>query len=250
VLDAQQQPVPIGLPGELYLGGLQVALGYLDRPELDQEKFLASPFMDGDRLYRTGDRVRFLASGEIEFLGRVDDQVKWRGFRIEPGEIEAALSSNTSVEDAAVVIRTDTGDPRLVAYVTPTAGHSIDTAQLSQALKQALPDYMQPSIIVSLEALPLTPSGKVARRALPAPDYSQVQTAPYVAPRTPTEEALVNLWQQVLKLDTISIHDDFFELGGHSLLATQLIARVRQTLDVEPPLMTLFANPTIAEFSV
>jgi amino acid adenylation domain-containing protein len=246
VLDASQQPVPVGLPGELYLGGVQVALGYLKRPELDAEKFLPNPFHAGDRLYRTGDRVRWLASGELEFLGRVDDQVKWRGFRIEPGEIEAALTALDAVEDAVVMIRDDTGTQRLVAYVT---GDSPDPAALLQALKQSLPEFMQPSIIVPLDEFPLTPSGKVARRALPAPDFSLAQTAPYAAPRTPTEEILVAIWQHLLGVETCSIHDDFFDLGGHSLLATQLVARIRDTLDVEPSLISLFANPTIAEFS-
>ena len=242
-LDEQQQPVPIGLPGELYLGGAQIALGYLNRPKLDQDKFIASPFVAGDRLYRSGDRVRFKADGQIEFLGRVDDQVKWRGFRIEPGEIEAALTGQNSVEDAVIIIREDTGDARLVAYVTPGAS-TPDTQQLAQALKTSLPDYMQPSIIVVLDEMPLTPSGKVARRALPAPDYSSIQTAPFVAPRTPTEEALVSLWQQVLKLERISVHDDFFQLGGHSLLATQLIARVRDQFAMGLPLKYIFRYPS------
>jgi amino acid adenylation domain-containing protein len=247
-LDEQQQPVPIGLPGELYLGGAQIALGYLNRPELDQDKFIASPFVAGDRLYRSGDRVRFKANGQIEFLGRVDDQVKWRGFRIEPGEIEAALTGQDSVEDAVIIIREDTGDARLVAYVTPGSS-TPDTQQLAQALKASLPDYMQPSIIVVLDDMPLTPSGKVARRALPVPDYASIQTAPFVAPRTPTEEALVSLWQQVLTLERVSVHDDFFQLGGHSLLATQLIARVRDAFAMRLPLKYVFRYPSPEELA-
>jgi surfactin family lipopeptide synthetase A len=192
--------------------------------------------------------VRFKADGQIEFLGRVDDQVKWRGFRIEPGEIEAALTGQDSVEDAVIIIREDTGDARLVAYVTPGSS-TPDTQQLAQALKASLPDYMQPSIIVVLDDMPLTPSGKVARRALPVPDYASIQTAPFVAPRTPTEEALVSLWQQVLTLERVSVHDDFFQLGGHSLLATQLIARVRDAFAMRLPLKYVFRYPSPEELA-
>ena len=249
VLDNSGTPCPIGIPGELYLGGVQVALGYLNRPELNAEKITGSPFVAGERLYRTGDRVRFLANGEIEFLGRADDQVKWRGFRIEPGEIEAQLTSQPDVQQAIVLLREDSpGDKRLVAYVV---GDTPDTSQLSTTLKAALPDYMVPSIIVALDELPLTPSGKVARRRLPAPEYTRDDAAPYVAPRNETETALVELWADVLGLqqDKVGIHDDFFNLGGHSLLATQLISRVRRKLDAEVPLVELFTHSTPAEFA-
>ena len=245
VLDTKRQPVPTGIPGELYIGGVQVALGYLNRPELDDEKFSPSPFADGDRLYRTGDRVRHLADGNIEFLGRADDQVKWRGFRIEPGEIEAALTAQQNIQQAIVMLRNDApgGNKQLVAYVT---GNDIDAADLRAALKKTLPDYMVPSVFVALDELPLTPSGKVARRKLPAPEYSRDETSPYVAPRNEVEEVLTQIWGDILGLDQVGIHDDFFELGGHSLLATQLVSRVRDQLTISLPLKFIFRYPSPA----
>jgi amino acid adenylation domain-containing protein len=246
VLDEAQRPVPIGMPGELYLGGIQVGIGYLRRPELNAEKFVVSPFLTGDRLYRTGDRVRFMADGSIEFLGRADDQVKWRGFRIEPGEIETALTALPDVRQAAVMIRNDGpgGIRQLVAYITGSG--MPDTALLRKALKEKLPDYMVPSVIVALDEMPLTPSGKVARRKLPPPEYSRDETTPYVAPRNPTEESLVKIWSQVLGVERAGINDDFFELGGHSLLATQLVARVRDQFHISLPLKYIFRYPTPA----
>ncbi|MEC9375344.1 MAG: amino acid adenylation domain-containing protein [Pseudomonadota bacterium] len=247
VLNQNLQPTPIGLPGELYLGGAQVAIGYLKRPELDEEKFIADPFVADGRLYKTGDLARYLENGELEFLGRVDDQFKWRGYRIEPGEIETALTSQKDVEDAVVIIRNDKGIQHLVAYVTG-GNKQPNPDTLKQELKKLLPEYMQPSIIQPLDQMPLTPSGKIARRSLPAPDYNRLQTASFMAPRNPTEENLIDLFRQVLKLKIVSIHDNFFQLGGHSLLATQFIARVRSTLDIEASLIDLFTNPTVAEF--
>ena len=253
VLDQAGEPCPIGIPGELYLGGVQVAIGYLNQPELNAENFSPSPFIDGDRLYKTGDRVRFLSDGQIEFLGRADDQVKWRGFRIEPGEIEARLTEQPAVQQAVVLLREDTpGDKRLVAYVTgPGDDNTPDPAALKQVLKDTLPDYMVPSIIVTLDELPLTPSGKVARRRLPAPEYSRDEAVPYVAPRNDTEKTLVAIWADVLGLDSdkqqISIHDDFFELGGHSLLATQLVSRIRDQFGISLPLKYIFRYPSPAE---
>jgi acyl carrier protein len=237
--------VAVGLPGELYLGGAQVAKGYLNRPELTAEKFLSDPYSKhaSSRFYRTGDRVRFLPDGALEYLGRTDDQLKWRGFRIEPGEIETVLAEHASVKQAAVLLREDSpGDKRLVAYIVGIEG-TPDTEILKTHLKERLPDYMVPSILVTLEALPVTPSGKLARRALPVPDYGDAAQQ-YVAPRDATEEALTKIWSEILGIARVGIHDDFFELGGHSLLATQLISRVRDTLETEMPLKYLFRNPT------
>ena len=247
VLDNNREPVPVGVPGELYLAGAQVARGYLHQPELTEERFLPDPYSRNaaDRLYRTGDRVRFLADGNLEYLGRTDDQVKWRGFRIEPGEIETALGAHPDVSQAAVLLREDNpGDKRLVAYITGTA----DSDELRTFLKSQLPDYMVPSIIVALDELPLTPSGKLARRSLPVPDYAD-SAQQYVAPRNPTEEALAAIWAEVLGVATVGIHDDFFALGGHSLLATQLISRVRDATGSDVPLMSLFERPSVAEFA-
>ncbi|MGI9290684.1 MAG: non-ribosomal peptide synthase/polyketide synthase [Gammaproteobacteria bacterium] len=248
VLDDKGEPVPVGVPGELWLGGVQVAKGYLHRPELTGEKFRPDTFVDapGHRMYRTGDRVRFLADGNLEYLGRTDDQVKWRGFRIEPGEIETLLAEHEAVRQAAVLLREDTpGDKRLVAYLIALENERIDTAKIRDWIKARVPDYMVPSAFVTLEALPVTPSGKIARRKLPVPDYQEVASI-YVPPRNPTEEALVEIWAEVLGIPQAGIHDDFFDLGGHSLLATQLISRVRDTLDADLELITLFNQPTPA----
>ena len=239
-------PVPVGVPGELYLSGVQVAKGYIHRPDLTAEKFLPDPFNPGNRMYKTGDRVRFLSDGNLEYLGRTDDQVKWRGFRIEPGEIEAKLAEHPQVQQAAVLLREDTpGDKRLVAYLVAVPGQDLDTANVKTWLKDLLPDYMVPSAFVVLERLPLTPSGKVARRLLPVPDYADTSLA-YVGPSTPVEEVLAPIWADVLKLPRVGVHDDFFELGGHSLMATQLISRIRDALGVELPLKLIFRNPSIA----
>ncbi|MGI9290683.1 MAG: non-ribosomal peptide synthetase, partial [Gammaproteobacteria bacterium] len=245
ILDKAGEPCPVGIPGELYLGGVQVAIGYVNRPELNAEKFSDNPFAPGERLYRTGDKARFLTNGEIEFLGRADDQVKWRGFRIEPGEIEARLTDQPAVQQAIVLLREDTpGNKRLVAYVI---GNNPDETALKQALKESLPDYMVPQVIIVLEELPLTPSGKVARRRLPAPEYSRDDSTPYEAPRNDTEQILTKLWGEVLELDRVSIHDDFFSLGGHSLLATQLVSRVRDRFGISLPLKYIFRYPSPAE---
>ena len=253
VLDANSEPVPVGVPGELYLSGVQVAKGYIHRPDLTAEKFVPDPFAGNKdaeiRMYKTGDRVRFLADGNLEYLGRTDDQVKWRGFRIEPGEIEARLSDHPSVQQAVVALREDApGDKRLVAYLVAAAEQALDTSNVRSWLKDQVPEYMVPSAFVVLENMPLTPSGKIARRKLPVPDYADAAQA-YVSPRTPVEEALVQIWADVLGVSQIGIHDDFFELGGHSLLATQLISRVRDALEVELPLMSLFNHPNVAEFA-
>jgi len=246
VLDANLHPVLVGVPGEFYIGGAGVARGYLNRPGLTAERFLPDPFSTepGSRLYRTGDIVRYLSDGNIEFRGRADSQVKLRGFRIELGEIEAALSRQPGVRECIVVASADErGEKRLVAYVVTTT----TTSELRAGLKRELPDYMVPAAFVKLDSLPLTVSGKIDRRALPAPDGRQTELAGvFVAPRTPIEEALVGIWQQVLGLRQVGAEDNFFELGGHSLLATQLIARVREGFAVELPLRAVFDSPTVA----
>ncbi|HYO72515.1 MAG TPA: amino acid adenylation domain-containing protein, partial [Archangium sp.] len=261
VVDASLRPVPVGVPGELLIGGEGLALGYLGRPELTSERFITDPFSTtpGARLYRTGDKVRWLADGTLEFLGRFDSQVKLRGYRIELGEIQSALRAHPSVREAVVVVRQDSGDKRLVAYVVPTsprppgegrgegsASLDLDTADLRTFLKQSLPEYMVPSAFVSLEALPLTPNGKVDTKALPAPEASALQSATYVAPRNELEQRLAGIWAQVLHLERVGLHDHFFELGGHSLLGTQVVARIRSAFQVELPLRALFEAPTVA----
>ncbi|WP_253910536.1 non-ribosomal peptide synthetase, partial [Pyxidicoccus fallax] len=249
VLDERGQPCAIGVPGELYLGGVQVAHGYLGRPELTAVKFVPDPFSrePGARLYRTGDRARWKAEGAVEFLGRMDGQVKVRGFRIELGEVEAALRDAKGVRDAAAVVREDTpGDRRLVGYVVlqPDAAWAPDS--LRETLKGRLPEYMVPSALVRLEALPLTPSGKLARALLPVPDAeSRRGDAPYVAPRNPLEQSLADLFAGVLGVPRVGVTDNFFSLGGHSLLATQLVSRLRSSLKVELPLRELFEAPTV-----
>jgi acyl-coenzyme A synthetase/AMP-(fatty) acid ligase/acyl carrier protein len=245
VLDPRLEPAPVGVPGELLLGGDAVARGYLARPGLTAERFVPDPFSTegGARLYRTGDRARWLAGGEVEYLGRTDEQVKVRGFRIEPGEVEAVLSQHPEVREAVVVVReVAPGDRRLVAYVV---AEEVGPAELRAHLKGRLPEYMVPGAVVVLEALPLTPSGKVARRALPAPEYAAAETA-HVAPRTPTEEVLAGIWAEVLRLERVGVHDSFFELGGHSLLATRVVSQVRVVFAVELPLRALFETPTVA----
>jgi amino acid adenylation domain-containing protein len=248
ILDSHLQPVPIGVPGELHLGGESLARGYLNRRELTAEKFIPNPFSRklGARLYKTGDKVRYLPDGNIEFLGRIDHQVKIRGFRIELGEIETVLAQHPSLRETVVIAREDLpGDKRLVAYVVPQQQQP-HTSELRSFVQERLPNYMVPSAFVFLDALPLTPNGKVDHRALPAPDASSLQLdAEFVPPTNPTEELLATIWADVLGVERVGIHDNFFELGGHSLLATQVISRCRQAFSVELPLQSLFENPTI-----
>jgi NRPS condensation-like uncharacterized protein/acyl carrier protein len=248
VVDRSLNAVPVGIPGELYIGGDGLARGYLDRPDLTAERFVPDPFSvrAGRRLYRTGDLVRYLANGELEYSGRMDQQVKLRGFRIELGEIEAVLLSQSGVREAAVIAREDApGEKQLVAYVVLDAQTSV--TELRRALEENLPSYMIPSTFVVLEALPLTSNGKLDRRNLPAPDGSRSNLEPvYVAPSTPTEKRLADIWAETLGIKQVGIHDNFFQLGGHSLRAIQILARVRAALNVEVPLRTLFQTPTIA----
>jgi amino acid adenylation domain-containing protein len=250
VLDGHGGLVPVGVPGELYIGGSGVARGYLNRPELTDERFLSDPFRpDGARMYRTGDRARFLPGGDIQFLGRLDDQVKIRGHRIEIGEVEAVLARHPDVVACAVAARQEgSGDKRLVGYVVLRDGPSV--TDLRDFLMKALPDYMVPSVFVRLTAIPLTPNGKIDRRALPAPDAQAImRAAESPAPRNPVEERLAGIWCEVLGLQGVGIHDNFFELGGHSLLATLIVARLQAAFAVRLPLRTFFDKPTVAELS-
>jgi len=250
ILDRYLKPVPVGVPGELHIGGSGLARGYLNRAELTEKKFIRDPFSTepSARLYKTGDLARYLSDGNIEYLGRLDHQVKIRGFRIELGEIESVLSQHQAVREAVVMVREDEpGDRRLVAYLVPKQDSIPTVSKLRNLLKSKLPDYMMPSAFVELDAFPLTPNGKVDRKALPVPDHDRSQSEKeYVAPRTPVEEVVAGIWADVLKLDQVNVHDDFFDLGGHSLLATQVISRLRNSLKVDLPLRLLFEQPTVA----
>ncbi|HEU4323406.1 MAG TPA: amino acid adenylation domain-containing protein [Roseiflexaceae bacterium] len=276
ILDRWMQPVPVGVPGELYTGGDGLAHGYWQRPELTAERFVPNPFGSGEarqeprtkhgepdgatnasgnsklktqhsKLYRTGDLARWLPDGQIEFLGRIDAQVKIRGFRIELGEIEAALRRHPAVGDVVVVAQRASGEQRLVAYVTPDPFEVPNPGALRRHLQGSLPDYMVPSAFVVLSQLPLSPNGKIDRKALPAPDLSKVErNSAFVAPRTSVEEVLAGMWSETLGVPQISSDDNFFDLGGHSLRATQIVSRVRQSFQVNLSVRDLFAAPTVA----
>uniref|UniRef100_UPI0013D20445 non-ribosomal peptide synthetase n=1 Tax=Myxococcus eversor TaxID=2709661 RepID=UPI0013D20445 len=252
VLDSSFQPAPPGVPGELFVGGDGLAWGYLNRADLTAERFVPHPFSStpGSRLYRTGDRVRWLADGTLEFLGRSDFQVKVRGFRIELGEVEAAVRLFSGIQEAVVLAREDVpGDKRLVAYFT-SAESSVDTSALRAFLLQRLPEYMVPAALVSLSAFPLSANGKLDRKALPPPDFAAATSGDdFAPPSTPTQTRLASIFADVLGLERVSVHGDFFELGGHSLLATQVVSRIRSTFDVELPLGELFSSPTVALLS-
>ncbi|MGF6658423.1 amino acid adenylation domain-containing protein [Paraburkholderia atlantica] len=252
VLDGHGAPVPFGAVGELYIGGAGVARGYLNRPELTAERFIASPFVEGDRLYRTGDLARYLPDGNLEFLGRTDDQVKIRGFRIEPGEVAAHLCGHAWVREAVVVARAErAGEPQLVAYVV--AAEEAQEAQLAATLRAhlvgQLPDYMVPAAFVPLAELPLTVNGKLDRKALPAPADDAYARSAYEAPQGAVETALAEIWAELLGLERVGRHDNFFELGGHSLLAVQVSSRLSQAVGVELPLSTLFARPVLGDLA-
>ena len=251
IVDRHMQPLPVGVPGELLIGGEGLAAGYRGRADLTAEKFIADPFSEGDdaRLYRTGDLAFWRPDGTVQVVGRIDHQIKLRGFRIELGEIETVLAQYEGVTQAVVHCREDRpGDQRLVAYYTKDGGPVAD-AELRAYLKSALPEYMVPAAFVALEAFPLTPNGKVDRNALPAPDAAGGERADHIAPRTPEEEALATLWGNLLNLQRVDVRGNFFDLGGHSLLATQMLARIEYDFGVELPLRVLFESPTLEQMA-
>jgi amino acid adenylation domain-containing protein len=253
VLDSNRQPVPIGVPGELLIGGDGLALGYHERAELTSERFVRDPFAASARarLYRTGDLVRWRENGTLEFLGRIDQQVKLRGFRIELGELDAVLETHPDVSAAVAIVREDApGDQRLVAYVVAARGHTVEVDQLRRLCKARLPPFMVPSAFVVVDAFPVTANGKLDRRGLPAPDGSRPSLdRSYAAPQTPMEQALVSIWSEILGVERIGLDDDFFDLGGHSLLAVKTLSRVQESFALELHLHWIFEHPTIRELA-
>ncbi len=249
VLDGELRPVPPGVPGEMYLSGAGLSRGYLGRPGLTAERFVPDPFGPaGGRMYRVMDRVRWTHAGELEYLGRADFQLKVRGFRVEPGEVEAALRAHPGVGEAVVAVRDDApGGPLLVAYVVAD-GDGAPDGELRAWLRERLPEHMVPSAFVALERIPLTPNGKTDRRALPAPEGGAGPAA-YTPPRTSAEELLAEIMADVLGLERVGVHDNFFDIGGHSLVATRVVARIRRELGIQLPLRALFDAPTVAELA-
>jgi acyl carrier protein len=251
ILDNSLQPVPIGVVGELHIGGDGLSRGYLNRSELTAEKFIPHPFSEeeGDRIYKTGDLARYRPDGEIECLGRIDHQVKLRGFRIELGEIEARMKDVEAINNCVVVLREDRpGDQRLAVYYVAREGYTVSVSDLRSHLHTKLPDYMVPQHFVELPSIPLTPNGKVDRKALPKPEAEKLTEKPYVAPRSETERAITAIWREVLKIDQVGIHDNFFELGGHSLLMVQVLSKVKDLIKQNVSMVTLFKYPTIGSF--
>ncbi len=249
ILDSQMHPTPVGVPGELHIGGVQVARGYVNRPDLTAEKFVPDPFSDdpGARLYKTGDLARYLPDGDIEYLGRLDHQIKIRGLRIELAEIESVLIQHPAAREAAVVAREDTpGDQRLVAYVVLKPASPLSSTELRDHLKRSLPDYMIPAAFVGLDALPLTSSGKVDRRGLPAPKEQPRSEGAYLAPRNGLEKTIAEIWRELLHVEQVGIHDNFFDLGGHSLLIVQAHRRLRGITDKDLSVADLFRFSTIS----
>jgi acyl carrier protein len=249
LLDSKLNPVPAGVEGEIYLSGDGLAQGYLNRCQLTAERFIDHPFDLNSKLYKTGDRALYRPDGNFEFLGRTDSQVKIRGFRVELKEIETVIVQHDLVETSVVVVREIQRDPQLIAYVVLGASTTTNEQELRSFLKTKLPAYMLPTIII-LDKLPLTANGKVDQNALPSPNSIQVkQINPPVPPTTSTESCLIEIWHQLLGQKQIGINDNFFELGGHSLLATQVVSRIRDRLQVELPLRSVFETPTIAELA-
>jgi len=251
LVDRDFEPLPVGVVGELLVAGQGVARGYLHLPGRSAERFVPDPFATepGSRLYRTGDLARFRADGDLEFVGRNDHQVKVRGFRVELGEIEAVLRARDGVRDAVVVVRNESGGAALAAYVVPSGGAPFAPAPLLQALKLHLPDHMVPDYFTALDALPLTANGKVDRRALPPPSGSRGVAARYVAPKSPVEQTLAEVWCEFLEAERVGLEDNFFDLGGHSLKASRVVSRARKLFPVEPTVADLFENPTLAGFA-
>jgi acyl carrier protein len=250
ILDKYMNPCPTGVAGELYIGGAGVAAGYLNDPDQTAVRFVPDLFSTtpGLRLYRTGDLTRYLPDGNVEFLGRSDLQVKVRGYRIELGEIEAVLTEHPLIRQAIVLLHRDDGSERLVAYVTGSRLRPANTGEITEFLKQRLPDYMIPAPIVVMRAFPTTPNGKVDRAALPEPDAQRVDRV-VIAPQTLVETELVRIWSGLLKVEEVSVDDDFFDLGGHSLLATQVVSRIRKAFNKDIPLRSIFEAPTIAKLA-
>jgi acyl carrier protein len=251
VLDERMRPVPVGVTGELYIGGAGVARGYLGQSAQTAERFVPDPYggQTGARLYRTGDVGRYRADGVLEYIGREDHQVKVRGYRIELGEVEAALRSHEAVREALVMARrSPAGESQLVAYLVGEGESASALDSLRAHLAERLPEYMMPSAFVRLEALPLSANGKLDRHALPAPEQAGLKSATaYVAPRTPVEEELASIWQSLLRVERVGVHDNFFELGGHSLLATQLALRAQEAFQVPVTMQAIFDGPTVAQ---
>src|SRR5205085_7338679 len=251
LLNSDLQPVPVGVAGELYVGGAGLSRGYHNRPDLTAERFVASPFgtVAGARLYRTGDLARYRRDGAIEYLGRTDHQVKLRGFRVELGEVEAVLNDHEAVKQSVALVREDSpGDLRLVAYVVTNERDGEVINRLRRYMKDRVPEYMVPAVFVQLREFPLTASGKVDRQALPAPDQNRpMLEEEFVAPRNEIEETIAQIWREVLNVERIGVHDNFFDIGGNSLVAMQIVANVRNSYDdVYLPLYSLFETPTIA----
>ncbi len=250
ILDRFLQPVPPGVPGELYIGGVQVARGYLNRPDLTAERFIPDQFSDlaGARLYKTGDLARYLKDGDIDFLGRLDFQVKIRGNRIELGEIESVISQHSDVREVIVVAREDTpGDQRITAYIVTDRAEGIAGSELREITQRKLPDYMVPAYFIRLEKLPRTASLKVDRKALPAPDLLETKTETvYSPPRNNIQQNIVSIWQELLKVSRVGINDNFFELGGHSLLLVQVFYRLKELTSSKLTITDMFLYPTIS----
>jgi acyl-coenzyme A synthetase/AMP-(fatty) acid ligase/acyl carrier protein len=249
ILGTNMKPTPVGAPGDLFIGGDGVARGYHKRPQLTQERFVSNPFGEG-RIYKTGDRARYRADRTVELLGRDDDQVKVRGFRIELGEIEHALQSLPDVLRAAVAVQTDGEDQNIVAFIVPVPGIPLTPAELRGALQQTVPEYMIPTAFAFIDAIPTTPNGKLDRNALLAQGLVVARKArDFVPPETATQIAMAKIWESLLKVEKVGIHESFFELGGHSILAVRLMARIRSSFGIQLPLHQIFRTPTVSSLS-